>query len=428
VKFVESVCERRWDCWQHEQRSLRPREFAGKIIVALLLVCGCPAPSKEPRSLAEGVHFPAVIEPSAPGAVDYYVSPTGNDMDGCTVGSPCKTINGVNSRLSSTLPLGENGTTVHVAPGLYAVACSGCGGAIITDKSGTSSARIRYISDRKWAAKIVTTGGSSSWNNRGSYVDIVGFDISGDGPFGIENNSSAFSRMLGNNIHHIHLTGVCSAGAGIVMAHTTSDQEAIGNWVHHIGDMNIRCNQVHGIYVAGPRAHIVNNITNQNMGWGIHLWHAATNVVIANNTCFANGLGGIMVGCGDTGCIVNDNTIVNNNIVVENHGYGIMEHGLTGMHNTYNNNLSFNNSAGSFFLQNTLVCMHCVTADPLMVDYRPDGTGDYHLRSGSPAIDAGTSSKAPTTDFDGGLRPVNLWDIGAYENGSTPAASPVGSE
>jgi PKD repeat protein len=41
---------------------------------------------------------------------------------------------------------------------------------------------------------------------------------------------------------------------------------------------------------------------------------------------------------------------------------------------------------------------------------------DFHLQSGSLAIDAGVSTLAPDHDFDGNARPVNgLWDIGCYE-------------
>jgi hypothetical protein len=63
--------------------------------------------------------------------------------------------------------------------------------------------------------------------------------------------------------------------------------------------------------------------------------------------------------------------------------------------------------------------------DPLFVNYRPDGGGDYHLTSGSPAINAGTSQGAPADDLDGGSRPVGgAYDIGPYEFGSVPSAWP----
>lgn len=47
---------------------------------------------------------------------------------------------------------------------------------------------------------------------------------------------------------------------------------------------------------------------------------------------------------------------------------------------------------------------------------------DFHLRPGSPAIDAGTSDGAPTTDLDGHGRPCGKGvDIGAYEFGDCAA-------
>ena len=75
-----------------------------------------------------------------------------------------------------------------------------------------------------------------------------------------------------------------------------------------------------------------------------------------------------------------------------------------------------------------------VEGDPKFVNA---SGADFHLQQGSPAIDAGSSSNAPSDDFDGNSRPYGSgYDIGAYEYGatfpsteavSTPIA-PVGPE
>ena len=48
----------------------------------------------------------------------------------------------------------------------------------------------------------------------------------------------------------------------------------------------------------------------------------------------------------------------------------------------------------------------------LFVDWN---NNDYHLQSGSPAVDTGSSDGAPETDIDGNNRPYGACDIGAYE-------------
>jgi hypothetical protein len=55
-----------------------------------------------------------------------------------------------------------------------------------------------------------------------------------------------------------------------------------------------------------------------------------------------------------------------------------------------------------------------ISADPLFVDA---ANGDYHLRNGSPSIQAGTTIEAPTTDIE--CRPrTGKPDIGAFQFGS----------
>jgi hypothetical protein len=50
--------------------------------------------------------------------------------------------------------------------------------------------------------------------------------------------------------------------------------------------------------------------------------------------------------------------------------------------------------------------------EPLLEDV---SRGDFRLRDGSPAVDAGTARLAPARDLEGRVRTTDAPDIGAYE-------------
>ncbi len=341
-----------------------------------------------------------------------YVATTGSDSNPGTKARPFKTINKAAS-------VAKASTTVHVAPGTY-------NGNVSTKLSGTSTGLIRFVSDTKWGAKIVGSGKEVMWLNNGSYVEINGFDISGPGRLGIQNMGSN-TLVTNNRVHHITVSGGCtgSGGAGIVNAsYTSSAGDIIGNVVHDIGKPG-GCNGVQGIYSSNKGSKIMNNIVYRASAYGIHLWHAATDSTIANNTVFANGSsgmgGGIVTGVGDKpGNIQLKNTMVVNNIVYKNPRQGISQYCYSGQScigsgNVTANNLVYGN--GSAISLRVGSATGTISADPKFVSYNPTGTGDYRLQSSSPAVNKGTKASAPTVDIAGALRPKGgAWDIGAYEN------------
>lgn len=345
---------------------------------------------------------------------DLYVSPEGKDSNDGSKARPFATI----VKAASTV---KPGTTVHVLPGTYE-------GVITTTISGKSSARIRYISEKKWAAKLhvrPADGAGVHWDNRSDYIDIVGFDMSGGHSYGIYNRGSHV-RVMYNHIHDYQLT--CGkGGSGIEHGinndrYSSVDNDTIGNVVHNVRPP-ASCPDPHGvgIYLAVSGGHVYNNVSYNNGKDGIQLWHAATGAVVANNTVFANRWSGILVGnegmCCGSSTRINDHTVVVNNISVHNGKYGLEEYGRTGLNNIYANNVVFGNKQADVHLQNSLKAKDTIVADPQFVRYDPTtADGDYRLKPASSARGKCTKLGAPAYDVEGNRRFANkTCSIGAYE-------------
>jgi len=359
---------------------------------------------------------------------NYYVAPTGSDSNTGDITHPFLTIGKADTVVAP-------GDTVNVLPGTYITPASGFF-YLSTVTSGTTGAHITYISTVKWGALVRTNNVNGAsvgrcWQNNGDYVDIIGFDISSTDPaarIGIIHaaNHCSVQQCL---IHDLQAAGnFPNGGAGIGGNATSVGNQSIGNWIHHIGTLaNDSAGAVQGIY-CNIGDIVQNNIVFLNSGFGIHSWHVSTGLTITNNLVFENGNagntgGGIIVSANSAEGGNNDNTKVHNNIVLHNHGNNgaIDEFGVTGLNNTYINNLVYLNAANTgtgkmVNLLNGLVDVGTLTVDPQLVNYQGDGSGNYHLQKSSPCVNAGTSIGAPTTDFDGNPRPQNtLYDIGPYE-------------
>lgn len=339
----------------------------------------------------------------------HYVAVTGKDWtnDG-SLQRPWRTI-------EYAAGMADPGTTIHVLPGTYASSRI-----IVTRANGTAKARIRYVSEQRWGAKLVTSA-SQAWQNTGAYVDIEGFDISSSSLqtyIGIHSQGS-YDRLLYNHIHDLRAPpGSCPQGGGIMMGDmTTTGQEAHGNVVHDVGPPPGACREIHGIYVSAPYCRVTNNLLFRSSGMGIQLWGRPDHCLLANNTIFANGRG-LVVG-GDPRHGINDFTVVANNIVYRNFDVGIYESGLTGWNNRFLNNLVYGNKTNWFLKGGSQ--SGSITADPQFVRYTGTLDGDYHLQMGSPAIAVGVSEFAPETDLDSSPRRQTP-DLGAYE--SRPAGKP----
>jgi hypothetical protein len=365
---------------------------------------------------------------NAPGAPVYnvpvmmvthlYVAPAGKDTNIGSETAPFLTI-------ARAAQAATPGTIVHVAPGDYE-------GGIKTQTSGsiTPGGRITYQSTERWGAKIVPPADPArattdvAWDNRGNYVDIVGFEIDGSRyqggikwTTGIYSGGS-YDTIRHNHVHHIATDVACTSaggsGIGVDSYYRGIMSDVIGNSVHDIGPAG--CRFVQGIYFNTPGT-VRNNIVYRVAAAGIHLWHDASNVVIVNNTVAGSNTG-IVVGGGDYYYTKgpNDHTYVFNNIVFDNK-MGIFEQGATGKNNRYRNNLVFQNKVVDWRLLNGLEHQGTVTEAPAFVAYSRSGTPDFRLAANSPAIGKGLVAQADPVDFHGKPRTAQTGvDLGALQH------------
>ncbi len=309
-----------------------------------------------------------------------YVAPFGADSNPGTKDKPFLTIGRADAAAAP-------GYIIHVAPGEYRVSAPDADSAgISTLRSGTSSARLKFISDVKWGAKIIVSGTGIAWHSKGSYVDIEGFDISGTGRHGILADGTHL-RIANNFIHELTVSGGCTGNGGAAIDTNGGAGNVLikGNVIRNIGYAMIgKCNTVQGIYIANPKNTVVNNIVSGVALAGIQQWHGATDSTIMHNTVFGCKIG-ILIGGGDAGTLPNgsENNYVANNIVYDNIAYGIIEGGKVGSNNRYVDNLVY--LSGTDVRADGHVS-GTISADPEFVNYQADGTGDYRLRKSSPAI------------------------------------------
>jgi hypothetical protein len=338
---------------------------------------------------------PAALSPESDQA-RLYVATDGDDGNPGTEQAPFRTIE---QAATAATP----GTTVIVADGTYE-------GAIVTRTSGTENARIVFVAASKWGAKLVgrEDDDDAVWRNYGDYVDIQGFDVSGDIPQGTGiGQTGSHSRILENRV--IGVQGNCLSTNND--DYSMVDDDFIGNVVGRCG----RSALDHGIYPSGVGGTISNNISYGNAGFGIHCWHNCNRQVITNNLVFDNHEGGILIGQGDgpnNGSVDADDMFVANNIVVDNGAEGIRENGAR---NAYLNNIVSDNADDAIDLQ-TGRESSTLTSAPAFVNFQLNGSGDYRLQPWSVGVYSGMSDGAPAADIVGTSRPQGeAVDIGVFE-------------
>jgi parallel beta-helix repeat protein len=414
------------------------------------------------------------ILPVAAQGTTYYVATTGTDGLGCgTVGSPCRTI-------QYAAGLVEAGDTVLINPGTYTggvtVETSGTAGEPITFRANGSGVVINGSGGERdaffitWADYIVVDGLTIQNATR------AGMRVDNSHHVTVRNCTFANNTTWGLFTDFSDYTTVenCeSYGAveehGIYISNSSDYPTIRGNRLHHNHGCGLHMNG--DISMGGDGiisyALIEDNIIYENGvagGSGINM-DGVTNSLIRNNLLYDNHASGISIFQIDGGSGSHDNRVLNNTIVMASDGrWGINVPGTGDTNNKLFNNIIYNYHSwrGSItigsptlsgFESDYNVVMdrfstddgdtritlaqwqalgydtHSIIATPtqLFVDVSAD---DYHLKAGSPAINAGTLLGDVTDDLEGNPRPVgSTHDAGAYEYqeyGFNLTASPSG--
>jgi hypothetical protein len=317
--------------------------FAALVLSSLLLSW----PMSQPGLTTEGATR-TLPDPVASGGLRtavHYVSPAGSDTGDGSAAHPWATIQHADRVV-------QPGGTVVVLNGIYS-------GDILLRSSGTAGSPITYVAQDKWQAKLVGTAsgdGTAVIRVTGGHLIIKNFDITGTDAAGVllasSGTSASFNQAIGNYVHDITIPCDQNGGAGLNTGggdnySGISHDDFIGNLVVNIHGTPGCTTGVSaaGIYEAVPYGIVANNIVI-NAGYAIQCWHNAHHETISGNI-LANNLRGITVGAGDApGGISNDYTVVKDNVIVGSLSWAIAESGETGRHNTYTDNMLFNNPSG----------------------------------------------------------------------------------
>jgi hypothetical protein len=281
-----------------------------------------------------------------------------------------------------------------------------------TARSGIGLYQSNNVMIRGNKVELAVNGGDQEcitvWDS--SYVEVSYNEVSNDGAGDIGGegidvkDGSNHVVVRGNYVHDLDELGIYVDSYGLAQ----DDILIEGNVVHDC---------VYGIAIGSERGALLENVVVRNnivhhnrwVGIVIHTWdegypHPVRGVQITNNTVVYNAVdsswgGGIAIWNPEARDLT-----VRNNIVAFNAHSQMDDTTGTGA-TTFSHNLVFGPTG--------IAGDRAVVADPLFVDAT---AYDFHLAADSPAIDAGSETDAPETDYAGSKRPSGpTVDIGAFE-------------
>jgi len=355
-------------------------------------------------------------------AVTYYVATNGSDSNSCGAAQNITTPRQSVANGASCLTPGD---TLYIRGGTYNVGPWG------GPPSGTSSARVTMAGYPQDGARPATLNvGASGENgitlNGKNWITIDNLVLNGP-----RTGSTVLKLNGGSSNIRVTNTEIRNGGTqGVQVVEGGTNNLFLGLSVHDNGTTSLE----HGFYFEAPHNTIDGCDIYNHTGFGIHNFHMGDPTVnegniARNNRIHDNGYGLLMSnGANQQGY---------NNLIYNQSNWGIQNYDGAGA--LIVNNTVWNNAAqaaiisdastvrNNIFYQNgsgieddsggTAVFGNNLTTNP---SFETVAGGDFHLQSGSAAIDAGTNAGAiattVTTDFDGNTRPQgSAWDIGAYE-------------
>ncbi|MGD8561516.1 MAG: right-handed parallel beta-helix repeat-containing protein [Desulfarculaceae bacterium] len=257
--------------------------------------------------------------------------------------------------------------------------------------------------------EYITVAGTIGFEIRGNLVHEGGDAIQGGE--GIDaKDGSAHGVIAANHVYGLNRLGIYVDA----WDEHTFDIEVSGNLVHDCAGDGISLASEQGGLLEDIR--VMNNIAYGNQFLGLSLSaagdapsHPMSGLYIINNTFYDNGRGqwggGIDIENAEVSSVV-----IHNNIFSANLSFQVaLEPGVP-LEQVW---IAYNLFDGFWGYDGEILGTDFVLNDPWFLD---PSTGDFHLESYSPAVDAGYPLLAPGIDFDGRARPWGRgWDLGALE-------------